>query len=143
MTGLGQMHLVTLAINPVIARRLFFVGVGLALHLLEHRRHLVDLLVQLGVIVGLPGDDQRRAGFVDKNGIDLINHCEVQPALAAIARRVLHVVAQVVEAVFVVGTVGDVGRIGRLLGVGGLLRQHRANRQTQKLIEPPHPGRIA
>ena len=89
--------------------------------------------------VGGPGDDQRGAGLVDQNRVDLVDDGEVVAALDAVLERVGHVVAQVVEAELVVGAVGDVGGVGDAALVGGHLRQDHADVQTQEAVHPAHP----
>ena len=64
------------------------------------------------VVGGRPGDDQRRAGFVDENVIDFIDDGIVMSALHAVRQAVGEVVAQEVKAVFAVHAVGDVSLIG-------------------------------
>ena len=70
-----------------------------------------ELDVQLLRVVGAAGDDQRRAGLVDEDGVDLVDDGEGMAALHLVLARDGHVVAQVVEAELVVGAVGDAGRV--------------------------------
>ena len=81
-----------------------------------------ELDVPLRGDVGRAGDDERRAGLVDEDRVDLVDDAEVVATLHELGRVPGHVVAQVVEAELVVGAVGDV------LGVLGppLLGRHRA-----------------
>ena len=69
-------------------------------------------VVELGLVVGRAGDDQRRARLVDQDRVDLVDDREIVAALDHLRALVLHVVAQIVEAEFVVGGVGDVAGIG-------------------------------
>ena len=80
-----------------------------------------ELDVPLRGEVGRAGDDERRAGLVDEDRVDLVDDAEVVAALDELGRVPGHVVAQVVEAELVVRAVGDV------LGVLGpaLLGRHR------------------
>jgi hypothetical protein len=112
-------------------------GVGLALLLRrfalgQQRRHGVHAHIEVGVVLGLAGDDQRRARLVDQDRVDLVDDGVGEAALHALARRIDHVVAQVVEAEFVVGAVGDVGGVGRLLLVVRHLRKVDADREPRK-----------
>ena len=79
----------------------------------QFRNDLVDAVVLVGGFLGRPGDNQRRAGFVDQDGVHLIDDRKVVAALDAIGQVVLHVVAEIVEAEFVVRAVGNVRAIGR------------------------------
>ena len=90
--------------------------------LLHQRRQPGELAVPVGRAVGRAGDDQRRAGLVDQDGVDLVDDGEVVAALHQVVERVRHVVAQVVEAELVVGAVGDVGGVGDAPLVGRHLR---------------------
>jgi hypothetical protein len=117
--------------------------VGLADLLLEHRRDAVDVLVELGLVVGLPADDQRRARLVDQDRIHLVDDGEGQAPLHAVLDALHHVVAQVVETVFVVRAVGDVGGVGGLLLLAAHLRQIDADRQAQEVVELAHPLGVA
>ena len=82
------------------------------------------MLRELGVpphlVLRRAGDDQRRAGLVDEDRVDLVDDREVVAALDALLDGVGHVVAQVVEAELVVGAVGDVGGVGD----AALVRSH-------------------
>ena len=95
------------------------------------------------MIFGLAADDQRRARFIDQDGIDLVDDGVMQFALHPVAGLVHHVVAQIVKAKLVVGAVGDVAGISRLLFFARHLRQVDAHTQAQKVIQTPHPLRIA
>src|SRR5690606_17960667 len=57
------------------------------------------------------GDDERGAGLVDQDRVDLVDDGEVVAALHHVAGLPGHVVAQVVEAELVVRAVGDVGGV--------------------------------
>ena len=76
---------------------------------LQRRDDAIHLVVLVGGLFALAADDERGAGLVDQDGIDLVDDAEVMTTLHAILQVELHVVAQVVEAEFVVGAVGDVG----------------------------------
>ena len=74
------------------------------------------MLVELGGLVALAGDDQGGAGLVDEDGVHLVHDGEGVAPLDHVLLVDGHVVPQVVKAELVVGAVGDVG------GVGGLRR---------------------
>ena len=103
--------------------------------------------VHAGILVrGLvrgAADDQRSAGFIDQDRVNLVDDREVVPTLHAIGVVKLHVVAQVVETELVVGAVGDVGAIrGAALGVIQIVHNH-ADGQPQELVDLAHPLGIA
>ena len=104
----AQQHLVGFFVYPIIACAVFgFLA-------LQHRRHLVHHLVEADVVVGLAGNNQRSARFVDQNGVDFVDHGKIKPALHFFGHIGHHIVTQVVEAEFVIGAVGDVRLISRL-----------------------------
>ena len=105
--------------------------------------HFVDADVGVGVVLGGPGDDQRRARLVDQDRVDFVDDRIVEPALASVRDRVLHVVAQVIEAELVVRSVGDVGRIGRALVLVRLLGQDHPHRHAEEGVDLAHPLRVA
>src|SRR5690606_18970798 len=112
-------------------------------HAGQHGRNHVHAHVQLGIVFGLSGDDQRCTGFVDQDGVNFVDNRVGQTARAAILGAVFHIVAQVVKTKFVVGTVGNVSLIGsNLLGIV-LLGNYDAHAQTQEVVQTPHPVRIA
>ena len=80
-----------------------------------------ELDVQVGRLLGGAGDDQRRAGLVDEDVVDLVHDREGVAALDLLAELRGHVVAQVVEAELGVGAVDDVAGVRLLLLLVGLL----------------------
>ena len=124
----GEVHLMGLFINPIVAFPLFFSLAG------EQRRNFVHSLVEVCVVVRGTGNDQRRAGFVNENRVHFVNNRIGQRALTTVGDFVLHVVAQIVKAEFVVGTIGDVGRISRLLRFGVLLRKDGAHGHAEEVV---------
>ena len=142
-TFFPQMHLMAFFIHPKIPWRLRLIGLRLRRHRGQERRDFVHPVIQLGVIIGLAGDNQWGARFVNQDRIDLVNDGVVERALAPAGLLVLQIVAQVVEAEFVVGAVGDVTGIGGLL-VGALhIRQVHPGGEAEEAVEPPHPFSIA
>ena len=137
VTGFREVRLLLLFIDRVIAGTVF------GLLLLEPRHQLVDLEIELGVLFGRAGNDQRRARLVDEDGVDFVDDGECQLALHAIIEAEGEVVAQVVEAEFVVGAVGDVAGIGRALLGRVLLVLDDADRETEEVVDGPHPVRVA
>jgi len=127
---LGQLDVAALLLDLVVRR-------------LQARHVGVDGLVHLRQIVGRPGNDQRRARFVDQDRVDLVDDREMVAALRHLVQRVLHVVAQIVEAVLVVGAVGDVAGIGgaALLVVEAV--DDDARRHAELGVDAAHPAGVA
>ena len=110
---------------------------------LQQRRHPRELRVPAGALLGRTGDDQRRAGLVDEDRVDLVDDREVVAALHQVVDLPGHVVAQVVEAELVVRAVGDVGGV-RLAPLGGRhLGQDHADGQAEEAVDAAHPLGVA
>ena len=98
-----------------------------------------ELLVGVGRLSTGAGDDQRRTGLVDEDGVDLVDDGEAVAALHAHVGAGHHVVAQVVEAELGVGAIGDVGGVGRpLVGERHAVLQ-QAHAHAEELVELAHP----
>ena len=146
MTSFGQQHLVRLLVLGVVAGHFDFalaIGRFLADLQSQQRRYRIQFMVQVGMVLGLAGNDQRSTRFIDQDRVHFIDNGEVQAALHALAAIVDHVIAQVVKAEFIIGAIGDVGTIGGLLGVMRHLRQVDASGQAEPAIQAPHPFGIA
>ena len=106
--------------------------------LLHQRGQPGELAVPVRGAVGGAGDDQRRAGLVDEDRVDLVDDAVVVSALHHLLYGVGHVVAQIVEAELVVRSVGDVGGVGRAALVGGQPGQDDADVQPEKAVDAAH-----
>jgi hypothetical protein len=95
--------------------------------------------IPLGALLRGTRDDQRRAGLVDQDRVDLVDDGEVVAALGSIVWPPDHVVAQVVEAELVVGPVGDVGAVCRLPLFGTLVRLDQPDAESEEAVDAPHP----
>ena len=98
-----------------------------------------ELAVPLHLVLRRTADDERRAGLVDQDRVDLVDDGEVVAALDAVGDVVGHVVAQVVEAELVVRAVGDVGGVGHATLVGTHARQDHADGQAEEVVDATHP----
>ncbi len=128
-------------------------------NLLTHqRRHLCDLsarlaafqlacqdvadLIKLCRLSALSGNDQRCAGLINQDRVNLVNDRIFQIALYQLLLVNHHVVTQVIEAQFVVRHVGNVAGILLAALVVIHLIEYTADCQTQKLMHLPHPLRV-
>ena len=111
--------------------------------LLHHRGQPGELAVPVRCAVGRPGDDQRGAGLVDQDRVDLIDDGVAVAALHQVVQRMRHVVAQVVEAEFVVGAVGDVGGVGLAALIGVEPGQDHPDVQAEEAVHAAHPLAVA
>jgi len=102
-----------------------------------------ELVVELGRLGRRPRDDQRGAGLVDEDGVDLVHDGVVVAALDHGLLRPRHVVAQVVEPELGVGAVGDVGVVRLPLGRRIVdVRADPADGEAQEPVELAHPLRV-
>ena len=146
VASIGQHHLVRLLIHREIARldhALARTRIGFADLAFQGRHHRVDPHVQVGVVLSLPADDQRRARFIDQDGVHFVDDAVVQRALHPVSRLIDHVVAQVVKPKLVVGAVGDIGVVGGLLGLALHARHVHTHAQSQEVVQAPHPLGVA
>src|ERR1700761_6123454 len=133
----GQVHLLLLLVDPVIARTVFF-------FLTDHLRHaLVHRQIQLRRGFSGTGNDQRRTRFVDQDRVDFVDDGVVEAALIALVFGQGHVVAQVVKAEFVVGAVGDIGGIGLMLVAMLHAWPDHAHAQAKEVVQLAHLRRVA
>ena len=122
---------------------LLLLGDGVVLLVFEAADELVGLLVQVGGLVPLTGDDQRRARLVDEDGVHLVHDGVDVAALHHVALVDDHVVAQVVKAHLVVGAVGDVAGVGgAALGVVQVVHD-QAHGEAHELVDLAHPLAVA
>ncbi len=140
----GEARLVGLLVDQEVAGgALLAVALVDLLALDEAGDDAVDAVVLVGRLLGRAGDDERRAGLVDEDRVDLVDDGVVVPALHHRLQVELHVVAQVVEAELVVGAVGDVAGIGVLaLGVGHVVLDH-ADGEAEEAVDLAHPLGVA
>ena len=96
-----------LEVDEVVAALLLALG-----PLLEAGHEPGEREVQVGRLLGLAADDQRRPRLVDEDVVDLVDDREAALALDPLVELEDHVVAQVVEPELVVRAVGDVGGVG-------------------------------
>ncbi|MCG3173532.1 MAG: hypothetical protein GMKNLPBB_01729 [Myxococcota bacterium] len=138
---LGHHDLPGFFIHPVVAQfPLFF---------FRRRRRLepgndgVHLVVLLGGVLRLAGNDQGRARLVNENGVHFVHDGEVEFALDVILQPEFHVVAEEIETQLRIVAVGDVGTI-RLLPLA--IRQavdNHAHAHAEEFIEASHPFGVA
>src|SRR6185437_11774710 len=103
-----------LFVHHVVAGKFFRLarsGVNL-LTLFQLGNDAIDPRIFVGGLFAGAGNNQRGAGLVDQDGIDLIDDGVVVLALHAIANIKLHVVAQVIEPELVVSAIGNVRGVG-------------------------------
>ena len=117
----------------------------MALHAHQFLHQGLVLLEHLVVALGHgTGDDERRTGIVNQDGVDLVDNGVVVCALHEVLRVGGHVVAQVVEAELVVRAEGDVGHVGLATGLAvGLVLVDAVDGEAVEHVERPHPLRVA
>ena len=143
--GHGLVLLVGLVVevgHVVLRLRLDALGLLAGLH---PRRQLGELVVEVRGLLGGAGDDQRGAGLVDE---DVVNLVDDRVVVAALLRLLGHVggevVAQVVEPELGVRRVGDVGLVGGALLVPvAVVGLEDADADSQQVVDRLHPERVA
>ena len=105
---------------------------------------LVDDPVLLGRLLGGAGDDERRAGLVDQDGVDFVHDAEPVVALDLVFFAGGHaVVAEVIEAKLAGGAIGDVAAIHLAAEIGRHLLLDTADGDPEETVEVPHPLGVA
>ena len=99
----------------------------------------VGLLIQIGRLVALAGDDQGSTGFVDENGVHLVHNAKEMAALNHIFLIDGHIVTEIVKAHLVVGAVGNVGGVCSLALFLGQVVDDDTALQAHKAIDIAHP----
>ena len=116
----GQVHYLILLIDDKVTRLLTFhthdgIHLGQLFHVLAAGQlsgQNVAGLIQLRGLAALPGNDQRCAGFVDQDGIHLVDDGIVQIPEHQLFLVDDHIVAQVIEPQFIIGHISDITVIG-------------------------------
>ena len=90
------------------------------------------------------GNDQRRAGLIDEDGVDFVHDTEPVVALDLVFFARGHaVVAEVIEAKLAGGAVGDVAAIHLAADIGRHLLLDTADGDPEETVEVPHPLGVA
>src|SRR6266542_6674075 len=88
-------------------------------------------------------DDQRRARFVNQDGIDFIdNRVVITPLDLLFARRGHPVIAQIIEAELAVRSVSNVHRVLFATNIRLLIMLNAANSEPKEIVELPNPFRV-
>ena len=93
--------------------------------------------------LGRAADDQRGAGLVDEDRVDLVDDRVEVAALDQVGLAPGHVVAQVVEAELVVRAVRDVAQVLLAAQRRLLARHDRADVEPEEAVHPAHPLGVA
>ena len=116
---------------------LVVIGLGQGFH------EAVDGDVEVRLVIGRSGDDQRSPRLVDQDRIDLVDDREIEWPLDHLLARIFHVVAQIVEAELVVRRVGDVGIIGVAPFLVGEVGHDHADAHPEEPVDLAHPVGVA
>ena len=111
---------------------------------LEHRGELRELVIEVGGLLGLARDDQRRARLVDEDVVHLVDDRERVAALDLVLELDREVVAQVVEPELRVRPVGHVrGVLRALLRRDAVVGLEDADADAERVVDRLHPLRVA
>ena len=141
--GRGARLLIDDIVRVQVLALLFLLVDGGIDHLLQAAHKVVRLAVEVRALVPLAGDDQRRARFIDQDGVDLVDDGEGVAALDHVFLIQGHVVAQIVETHLVVGAVGDVAGIGASSLLIGQAVDDQAHVQAEEAVYLSHPLAVA
>ena len=111
--------------------------------LLQTADEVVRLTVKVGALVALTGDDERSSGFIDEDGVDLVDDGEGMSALNHVLLIERHVIAQIVKAHLVVRAVGDIAVIGFAALVVIQPVDDKADTQAEEAVHLAHPFAVA
>ena len=126
-----------------VSETVFLLLVEFEVALDERGDQLVDRDIEIGAIFNGPRDDERRAGLVDQDRVDLVDDREDVIALDHLRPAHLHVVAKIVETEFVVGAVRDIAGVGGAALVVVHVVEDDADGQAQESVDLSHPVRVA
>ena len=143
VTGLGEVGLPRLLVHGVVAGNVVLFVHRLAFLAFQLRDQAVDAEIQLRALLRRPRDDERRAGLVDEDRIDLVDDGVDEARLRLLDQGEGHVVAQVVESELVVGPVDDVRPVRLALLDRGLSRHHDPHRHAEEPVDLAHPVGVA
>ncbi len=107
------------------------------------RNDAVDAVILIGRFFAGTRNDQRRARFVNENGINFVDDGEIEIALDIIFQTEFHVVAQIVETELVVSAVSDIGAVGFAALLFVEIVNDVAHGQAEEAMDAAHPFRIA
>ncbi len=118
------------------------IDLGQILHILAPG-HLLSQdiagLVDLGGLAGLSGNDQRCTGFIDQDGVHLIDDGKVEIPKHQLFLVDGHVITQVIKAKLIIRHISDVTVISSLALLGIHAVEHYAYGKAHKLIHLSHP----
>ena len=89
------------------------------------------------------GDDEGDAGFIDEDGIGLVDESCGETTLDTVVRMERDLIAEVVEADFVGSGVGDVAGVGGAAGFGGETLANTAAGAAEEMVDGAHPFGVA
>ena len=162
--GLRERHGLRLLVDDIVAGLKLLDLVELPLGDGGRPRQLrddpVDLVVEIRRLLGRARDDEGGAGFVDQDGVDLVDDGVVERALHQLLQGEAHVVPEVVEPELVVRPVRDVGpvrflaaarpemEVTRVAYPPGIVEKRGlvlddGHRQPEEIVEGPHPHGVA
>src|ERR1039458_4326857 len=141
----GEGCAAVLLVDRVVAGGVFLAGFlsfdFFAAHEPGHDAIYLEILV--GGFLARTGNDERRAGFIDQDGVDLVDDGVVKVALDAVFQAELHVVAQIIETELVVGTVGNVGVVAVLAFAVVEVVHDDADPEAKGAVDLAHPIGVA
>ncbi len=99
----------------------------------------VNIVVLVGGVLGQPGYDERRSGFIHQDTIDLVHDGVGQILLDIILQGEFHIVPEIIEAKLVVCPVDHIGPVSLFPLQVSHVVLNNTNFQTEEFIDSPHP----
>ncbi len=112
-------------------------------HLLEAADKIIRLPVEVGALVALTGDDERRPRLVYQDGVHLVHNGKAVPALNHALLIESHVVPQIVKAHLVIGAVGNVAGISGAALLRSQPVDDKPHAQPHETVHLAHPLAVA
>ena len=78
--------------------------------------HLCHTHIPFALILSRPGNNQRRAGFINQHVVNFVDNGVIMTTLHTIFQVHTHIVTQVIKPELTVCTVGNIGRVSLLAG---------------------------
>ena len=109
--------------------------------------HIADKAVRFDVQVrGLfphTGNNQRGTGFIDQDGVDLVDDGVIQVTLYHLFLVIHHIIPQIIEAELVVRPIRDIAVVVLSPFLCRNIVENPADRQTQERIDLSHPFHVS
>ena len=109
----------------------------------QFRNNLIYQNIFFRAVFRRAGNNQRGSGFINQNGVNLIDDGIIERALNQLIEAELHIIAQVVKTKLVVGGINNIAVVGDFTLHIIFFMNNIVNGQPEETIYLPHPFGIA